>query len=52
MVALFVILIVVALVLGGLGIAVAALKFLLYIAIILLLVGVIGWILRYLRSRA
>jgi hypothetical protein len=52
MVALFIILIVLALILGGFGLAVGALKFLLYIAIILLIVGVIGWIIRGIRGRA
>ncbi|GAA1445986.1 hypothetical protein [Leifsonia poae] len=49
---LFIILIVLAIIFFGLGIFVTALKWLLYIAIILLLVGVIGWIIRSIRGRS
>ena len=49
---LFIILIVLALIFFGFGIAIEAVKWLIYIAIILLLVGVIGFILRAIRNRA
>jgi hypothetical protein len=51
MVALFIILIIAAIILGAFGIAITAVKWLLYIAIILLIIGVIGWILRSIRGR-
>jgi hypothetical protein len=51
MVALFIILIVAAIILGVFGIAVTAVKWLIYIAIILLLIGVIGWIINSIRGR-
>lgn len=49
---LFIVLIVLALIFFGFGIAIEAVKWLIYIAIILLLVGVIGFILRAIRNRA
>ena len=48
---LFIILIVLAIIFFGFGIAVTAVKWLIYIAIILFLIGVIGWILRGIRGR-
>ena len=51
MVGLFIILIVVAIILGIFGFAITAVKWLIYIAIILLLIGVIGWIIRSIRGR-
>jgi hypothetical protein len=49
---LFIILIIVALIVFGFGIAIQALKWLIIIAVILFLIGVIGWILRSIRNRA
>jgi hypothetical protein len=46
---LFIILIILAIILFGFGIAVSAVKWLIIIAIILFLIGVIGWILRSIR---
>ncbi|MET0991662.1 MAG: hypothetical protein ABWX66_04645 [Lacisediminihabitans sp.] len=50
--ALFIVLIILALIFFGFGIAIEAVKWLIYIAIILLLVGVIGFIVRAIRNRA
>jgi hypothetical protein len=50
--ALLIIAIIVGLVLLFSGIFVAALKFLLWVGIVLLLLGVIGWLLRSIRGRA
>ncbi|CAN5134324.1 hypothetical protein BH09ACT1_BH09ACT1_05320 [soil metagenome] len=48
---LFIILIVLAVVFFGFGIAITAVKWLIYIAIILFLIGVIGWIVRSIAGR-
>lgn len=49
---LFIILIIAAIVIFGFGIFVAALKFLIFVGIVLFVIGVIGWIVRSVRSRA
>jgi hypothetical protein len=51
MVALFIVLIILAIILGAFGLAITAVKWLLYIAIILLIIAVIGWLLRAIRGR-